>query len=200
MKLYSILLLSIAAFWMACVPATEMQQTWSNPQQKDSTKLFQKILLVALLKDSYTRKIAEDKLAEEVKPRGVVSYNYLPNYQANTDTNLLSDRLKQDGFDGIVIMRLITTNKNSVNSPGNYPSYYNSWLGYYSTTYPLYSAPGSSSANQIYNIETNVYSLSADKLLWSGVTSAVNISDKKQMIDRVIAIVKQRMKNEGFIK
>jgi len=129
MKLYSILLLSIATFWMACVPATEMQQSWSNPQQKDSTKLFQKILLVALLKDSYTRKIAEDKLAEEVKPRGVVSYNYLPNYQATTDTSLLSDRLKQDGFDGIVIMRLITTNKNTTNSPGNYPSYYNSWPG-----------------------------------------------------------------------
>jgi hypothetical protein len=203
MKLYCILLLTITVCWVACVSPAEMQQSWSNPEQKDSTKLFQKILLVALLKDNYTRKVAEDKLAEEVKPRGVVSYNYLPNYGSSIDTGLISDRLKQDGFDGIVIMRLRTISKNMVNSPGNsgsYPPYYNSWSGYYSTTFPLYNAPGSYSTNDIYNIETNVYSLNTNRLLWNGVTTAVNISDKHQMIDKVIAIVKQKMKSEGFIK
>jgi hypothetical protein len=185
----------------SCTPTPSIQQSWTNPEQRDSTKLFQKILLVALLKDAYTRKVAEDKLAEEVKPRGVVSYNYLPNYQANADTGLISSRLRQDGFDGIVIMRFITIDKNTVNSsPSNQPSYYNSWYGYYSTTFPLYNVPGNTATNEIYNVETNVYSLVSNKLLWSGVTTAVNISNKSQMIDRIIAIVKQKMKDEGFLK
>ncbi len=201
MKPYCILLFNIVTCWMACVSPAEIQQSWSNPEKKDSTKLFQKILLIALLKDNYTRKIAEDKLAEQVRPRGIVSYSYLSNYEANaTDKNLISERLKQDGFDGIVIMRLITFDKNTGNSAGNYPSYYNSWLGYYSTTFPLYNVTGSNSANDIQNIETNVYSLNENKLLWSGVTTAVNISNKNQMIDRVIATIKQKMKSEGFIK
>src|SRR6478752_2074014 len=116
MKLLFALFTGIALILFSCTPTPSIQQSWTNPEQRDSTKMFQKILLVALLKDAYTRKVAEDKLAEEVRPRGVVSYNYLPNYQANADTGLISNRLRQDGFDGIVIMRFITIDKNTVNS------------------------------------------------------------------------------------
>jgi hypothetical protein len=179
-----------------------MQQSQSYSTQKfDSTKRFQKILFVALLKDDYTRRVAEDKLVEQVKPRGVASYNYLPNYTANADTGIISQRLKQDGFDGVVIMRSITMNKNSVNSPGNNNNnYYNSWYGYYSSTFPLYNVPGNYSPNDLYNIQTNVYSLKENKLVWTGVTTTVNISDKKTMMDKVIATVKQSMRDQGFLK
>jgi hypothetical protein len=198
MKLNILLLAVLIMCVVACVSPTEMQQTWSNPQQKaDSTKLFQKILFVAFLKDPSARKIAEDKLVQEVNGRGVASYNYL-----NTDTNkeLLSQRLKNDGFDGIVVMRMITLDKRSgVTTTGTVPSNYNSWYGYYSSAFPAFTDQ-SNSINNVYNIETNVYSLAADKLLWSGVTHAVNISDTGKMIDKVIAAVKQRMKSEGFIK
>ena len=200
MKLLFTLFAGIVLTLSSCTPTPSIQQSWTNPEQKDSTKMFQKILLVALLKDAYTRKVAEDKLAEQVRPRGVVSYNYLPNYGSTTDTSLISKKLKRDGFDGIVIMRLIKIANNAANSPGNYPPYYNSWSGYYSTTFPLYNVPGNYSANEIYNIETNVYSLNSDKLVWSGVTTAMNISDKNQMIDRVIAKKKQKMKHQGLIK
>lgn len=203
MKLHYILSVCIVVIIssFACTTPTAMQQTWSNPQVKDSTKLFQKILFVALLKDAYTRKVAEDKLVEEVRPRGVASYNYLPNYTGgNTDTSLLSNRLKQDGFDGIVVMRLITIDKNRVNNPGSFPSYYNSWYGYYSSTYPLYNSSSNNAGNQVYNVETNVYSLLENKLMWNGVTTAVNISDKHRMIDGIIATIKQRMKSQGYIK
>ena len=162
--------------------------------------MFQKLLVVALLKDDYTRRVAEDKMAAEVRPRGVVSYNYLPNYTSGFDTGLISNRLKQDGFDGIVIMRLIKMNNYASGSLGNYPSYYNTWYGYYTTTYPLYNIQGSQQANEIFNIETNVYSLNQDKLVWTGVTTAVNISDKSRMVDKVIETVKQRMKQQGYIK
>ena len=177
-----------------------MQQTYTSPDRRDSTKLFQKLLIIAMLKDANTRKIAEDKLAEEVRPRGAVSYNYLPDYNATPDTTLIADKLKLDGFDGIIIMRLLTLGKNTVNSPGSSSPYYNSWYQYYSSSFPLYNKRNNNSANEIYNIETSVYSLTENKLLWSGVTTAVNISDKSLMIDKVIAAVKQRMKKEGFIK
>ena len=200
MHLKYIFLLSGIVCCAACTTPASMQQTWTNPTAIDSTKMFQKLLVVALLKDAYTRRVAEDKLAAEVRPRGVVSYNYLPNYSTGFDTGLISNKLKQDGFDGIVIMRLITMSGNSSSSPGNYPSYYNTWYGYYTTTYPLYNISGSQQTNEIFNIETCVYSLNQDKLVWTGVTTAVNISDKGRMIDKVIETVKQRMKQQGFIK
>ena len=202
MKLKYILFAAIALIYLGCTTPTNLQQSWTNPDQKiDSTKRFQKILFVALLKDAYTRKVAEDKLADLVRPRGVVSYNYLPNLTGNNaDMSLVSDRLRQDGFDGIVIMRLININKDPMNTSGTPPPYYNTWYGYYSTTFPLYNVPGGLTSNDIQNIETNVYSLTENKLLWTGVTTAVNIADKNKMIDGVIAMVKQKMKDQGFIK
>jgi len=200
MKLNYILPVCIIVAFFACTP-TAMQQSWSNPEQRDSTKLFQKILFVALVKDAYTRKVAEDKLVEQVRPRGFASYNYLPNYYTGSgDTSLVAQRLLEDGFDGIVIMRLITVNNNTVNSPGSFPSYYNTWYGYYSSTFPLYNVRSSAAGNEIYSVETNVYSLQDNKLLWNGVTTAVNISDKHKMIDGVIAAVKDKMKSQGFIR
>ncbi|MBV9962810.1 MAG: hypothetical protein JO072_11225 [Parafilimonas sp.] len=38
--------------------------------------MFRKLLLVALVKDVYTRKVA-DKLASQVRPRGIVSLSAL---------------------------------------------------------------------------------------------------------------------------
>jgi hypothetical protein len=200
MKLNYILLGCIIVSSFACTP-TAMQQSWSNPDIRDSTKLFQKILFVALVKDAYTRKVAEDKLVEEVRPRGVASYNYLPDYYtSSSDTGMISNRLKEDGFDGIVIMRLVTVDKNAVNNPGNFPSYYNSWYGYYSSTFPLYNTRSNNAVNEVYSVETNVYSLLENKLVWNGVTTAVNISDKKKLVDGVIATVKEKMKSQGLIK
>src|SRR3954452_506921 len=76
-KLCNILPICFIFFLHACVPASKIENEWTAPAQKtDSTKVFQKILFVALLKDDATRRIAEDKLVAEVKGRGVASYGY----------------------------------------------------------------------------------------------------------------------------
>jgi hypothetical protein len=192
---------SIILYLEACEPASKMENEWSTPVQKtDSTKRFQKILLVALLKDESTRKIAEDKLVAEVKGRGVASYTYLRNIDTRSTESVISDKLKQDGFDGVLIMRLAPDDKSATYAPGNFPSYYNSWYGYYSSTYPRFNDPGYYSTGGVYHIETTIYSLKDNELVWTGITSAVNITDKNKMIDNTILAIKQRMKSQGLIK
>jgi hypothetical protein len=197
----NILLICFIFFLQACVPPSKIENEWTAPAQKtDSTKVFQKILFVALLKNDATRKIAEDKLVAEVKERGVASYNYLKGIDTRSDESVIADKLRQDGFDGVVVMRLTTVDKNATYVPGNYPSYYNSWYGYYSSTYPRFNDPGYSAPGRIYNVEINVYSLEKNKLLWTGITSAVNTADTNKMIDNIIASTKQKMKSQGLIK
>jgi len=200
MKTFNVIIYLIL-FVQACTPASEIKNEWAAPHQTiDSTKMFQKILFVALLKDDATRRIAEDKLVSQVKGRGVASYTYLNAVGTRSDEAVISDRLKQDGFDGVVVMRLATLDKNATYVPGHYPSYYNSWYGYYSSTYPRFNDPGYYSSAGVYNIETNVYSLTKNQLVWTGITSAVNTNDTNKMIDNIIAAVKQKMKSQGFIK
>ena len=201
MKPQNFLFLCFILAMQSCVSTAHIENEWSAPDQKiDSTKMFQKILFVALLKDNPTRRIAEDKLVAEVRPRGVASYSYLGAVNTTPNEGLIADRLRQDGFDGVVVMRLAEADKNKNYVPGSYPSYYSSWYGYYSTTYPRYNDPNYYSSATVYNIETNVYSLKDNKLLWTGITTAPNLSDKKAMMDRVIAMIKQKMKSQGVLK
>ena len=200
MKIY-ILPIYFILILHACTPATEIQNEWTAPdQKKDSTKLFQKILFVALLKDNAARRIAEDKLVAEVKGRGVASYNYLAGINTQVSESVIADKLRQDGFDGVMVMRLITLNKNAGYVGGGYPSYYNSWYSYYSSTYPGFNDPNYYLSGTAYNVETNVYSLATNKLVWTGITSAVNTTDTNKMIDNIIAAIKRKMRSQGFIK
>jgi hypothetical protein len=201
MKHYNILPICFIFFLHACMPASKIENEWTAPAAKtDSTKVFQKILFAALLKDDATRRIAEDKLVGEVKGRGVASYSYLKGLDTRSSESVIADKLRQDGFDGVVVMRLTAIDKNAAYVPGNYPSYYNSWYGYYSSTYPRFNDPGYSSQGGIYHVEVNVYSLGKNKLLWTGITSAVNTNDTNKMIDNIIASVKQKMKSQGLLK
>ena len=201
MKPQNFLFLCFILAMQSCVPTAHIENEWSAPDQKiDSTKMFQKILFVALLKDNPTRRIAEDKLVAEVRPRGVASYSYLGAVNTTPNEGLIADRLRQDGFDGVVVMRLAEVDKNKNYVPGSYPSYYSSWYGYYSSSYPAFSDPKYYAPGGFYTIETNVYSLALNKLVWTGVTSAVNFTDTNKMMDNVISMIKQRMKSQGLIK
>src|SRR5438045_86708 len=105
MKHCNILPLCFIFFLHACVPASKIENEWTAPIQKtDTTKVFQKILFAALLKDDATRRIAEDKLVSEVKGRGVASYNYLKQIDTRSSESVIADKLRRDGFDGVVVM------------------------------------------------------------------------------------------------
>ena len=77
---------------------------------------------------------------------------------------------------------------------------YGGWYGYYWLAYPDYSNSGYYSANKVYYIETNIYSVTPNKLLWSGVTSTVNPSKTQNMVDDITHVIKKKLKEEGLMK
>lgn len=198
MNTLKLLLLLLIALWAACKPATQIESSWTEPSlAADSSKNLKKILFAAFLKDPATRKRAEDRLVEQYKGNGVASYRYLRDADLKTSNSMIADKLKNDGFDGIVVMRVL--DKKMANVPGTYPSYYGNWMDYYSYNEPVYNNQSNYSVNKNYIIETNVYSLKTNKLVWNGVTSTVNFSDPDRIIDDVIKNVRAKMKSAGLI-
>lgn len=200
MKILQLLIFIILpVLFVACIPATQMEERWSEPSlDADSTREMKKVLFAALLKDQATRRLAEDKLVASYHGKGVASYQYLAASGVNTEKTMIAERLKKDGFEGIVVMRLL--DKKVLNAPGTYPSYYGNWLDYYNHDDPSFNNPGGFNNSSTYIIETNVYSLLRDKLVWNGVVSTVNFADPGRMIDNVIKTMKDQMKSKGLIK
>jgi hypothetical protein len=197
MKTKFYLPLLLFALMIACSPATKLEKSWADPSlTPGNVKQFKKVLVVAKLKDESARRIAEDKIAKEIKGIAVPSYSYLTS--DDTDEAQLTAKLKNDGFDGIIIMQLKEVEKSTSYTPGTV--YAGGWYGGYRGGYGgVYGSPGYYSEDKTFYTETTVFSLADNKLLWSGVTSSLNPSKVEKTIDEVIYAIKLELQNKGLI-
>jgi hypothetical protein len=197
MKCKHVFSLGFLVFLVACGPSTQLTKSWTDPDINASNwKPFKKVLVLALIKDEGTRRIAEDKMAAQLPGRAVQSYSYLTT--ADTDDAKVIARMISDGFDGLVVMQLANVNKTETYVPG---TMYGGWRGgWYGGGYGgVYGSPGYVETDQTYNITTNVYSVSPEKLLWSGTTSSLNPSKLSGTLDDIIATIKAQLQKEGLV-
>jgi hypothetical protein len=197
MKMRQFLALILIALMVACSPATKLEKSWADPSLTPETaKPFKKVLVVAKVKDESARRIAEDKIAKAVKGVAVPSYSYITG--DDTDEAQLTAKLKNDGFDGVIIVQLKEVEKSTSYTPGTV--YAGGWYGGYRGGYGgMYGSPGYYSEDKTYYTETTVFSLADNKLLWSGVTSSLNPSKVEKTIDEVIYTVKAELQSKGLI-
>jgi hypothetical protein len=204
MKLKFLVPLSLIGLMFACGPTTKLEKSWADPSFNATMKPFTKVLVVAPLRDASSQRIAEDKIVKQLKQGtiGVQSYSYLQ----PADTNILSveSRLKKDGFDGVIVMRLTTVEKSLSYNPGTYYGYpYGGYYGYHGYGYRGYYgggySPGYYSEDKTFLVETTFYSISNQKLLWSGTTSTLNPTSLNETLDQIIAAIKNDLTQKGLI-
>jgi len=191
MKTKIFLFISVIGLMVACEPATKITRSWMDPSITPATvKPFNKILVIARIKDATANRIAEDKIVAQIKnSTGVQSYSYLQT--GDTAKAVVDARLKKDGFDGLLVMKLTDVNKTVDYQPGYT---YGGWYGY------RYSSPGYLSVDQTFYVETSIYSIITDKLLWSGTTATMNPTQLDQTLDEIIVAVKTELMKKGLIK
>jgi hypothetical protein len=184
---------------VSCGPSTKIVNSWRDPNTVVNTSELHKFVVAALLKNEATRREVEDKMAALNPGKAVPSYQVFGTTPLTQTDDVYMKKLKDDGYDGIVIMRLAKVDKDQRYVPGNSPTYYGSWRGYYGNAWGGYYDPGYYTTDKTFYVEVNVYSLPKDKLVWSGVTSTINPSSGQSLFDGVISAVEQKMKDEGFL-
>ena len=183
-------MLSLSALMTSCAPTTKLEKSWTDPSLKTEKDIpFKKIFVMAATKDESSNRIVEDKIAAAIKnATAVQSYTYT---KPGEDQAAVEQRLRTDGFDGIILMRLKSVEQSQNYVPG---SSYGGWYGY------RYGSPGYVTTDENFIVETNIYSLKEAKLLWSGTTSTLNPTKMDQTIDGIISTIKYQLKKEKLIK
>jgi hypothetical protein len=191
MKMKTFLQLSLVGLMIACSPSTQISKTWTDPSwTQGSPAPFKKVLVVAPLKDEASRRIAEDKIVASItRVTAVQSYNYIK--PADTAQGKLDEKMKKDGIDGIILMRLTDVNKSVSYNQG---SSYGGWYGY------RYSSPGYYSEDKTFYVETNFYAVAGNKLLWSGTTATLNPDKLDKTLDDIIIAIRTELYSKGLIK
>jgi hypothetical protein len=184
--------LLLAATVAACGPATTMKEVWKEPSY--TPKQSRKVLVIGLAENERNRNIFEEAMQKQLAMHHVetvMGSKTLPADPKSVDQEALKQQVRATGADLALVTRVIGVDKETQYVPGSTyyapaPGYYG-FYGYYYSSYSVVSDPGYLREYQIVKVETNVYDVATEKLVWSGVSHTEDPSSVTQTIDEVSA-------------
>ena len=188
----------------ACA-STGFVSTWRAPDAQPLTGDGPKVAAVVMSKDESVRRAAEDALARELTRRGaegVAMYTiFAPSDPGNEA--LAKAALEKAGVSAVVVMRPVGSTQEVYSTPLPHPAprgWY--WGGYYGYGW---GAPwggavaGEIRTRTIVSIETLVYSMKQNKLVWAGQSETTSPSSVDSLVKEIIAAVASEMKKQRLI-
>jgi hypothetical protein len=121
-------------------------------------------------------------------------------YWEKASEEYLTQKLKEGNYTNVLMMRLADIEKETSYVQGSTTAYYGGYGRYYGYGAGMYSSPGYYTTDKNYFIETTLYSVNPDKLLWTGTTKTVNPSNVDKTVNDIAAVVSEKMMKDGFLK
>jgi len=184
----------------SCSPSTKLEKSWVEPGAKVVPSPDNKVMIIALVKDETSRRVIEDHLAKRIKGASVPSYRFLTTEMIKAASEeALNNLITQEKCTHVLLMRLADIEKETNYVPGTTTGYYGGYGRYYGYGAAMYSTPGYYTTDKNYLIETMVYSVNPNKLLWAGTTKTVNPDKVNKAVDDIADVIVTKMKEDGFL-
>jgi hypothetical protein len=208
MKKGGFLIVLVVAMLSACASGGFVS-SWKAPDAAPLDLRGAKVAAVVMTSDQGLRRGAEDTLAKEITARGaqgIPMYTLLPD-ASPSDQALARAALEKAGVQGAVVMRPVSVEKEVSSTPEIYqdPKYSQMWGGYYEYGWnsswgtPMVTG-GDVHVDQIVSVETLVYSLKQNKLVWSGQSRTTNPEGVNELVKKLSAETAAELEKQGLIR
>ena len=196
-----ILSLIVITALVSCGPSTKIEKTWMEPGASVSSNAPNKALVIAMVKDETSRRVIEDQLVKRMSTPSTASYTLLSTDMLKEASDEALKKVITDGkFTHVLLMRLADIEKETSYVPGTTTGYYGGYGRYYGYGAGMYSTPGYYQTDKNYFVESTVYSVDPDKLIWTGTTKTVNPSKLDKTVTEIADVVSDKMRKDGFLK
>jgi hypothetical protein len=186
--------------------STRFVSKWKNPVAGPINWSGEKVAAFVITAEESMRLGPEESLAGELRSRGIESvagYTVLPKELAR-DKEKAKEFLGKAGITSVVLMRVLgREEKDKVYAPGtawwsgpNYSGFWNYW-GY---SWTVVYTPGYLEKDKVYTIETLVYSVTQDQLVWAGRSETFNPKDIRSFIKDLVSAAGKEMRNAGLVQ
>jgi hypothetical protein len=200
--------LLLAAFALAIVACatTSFDTTWKSPEAKPLHLRGRKIAAVFISRDPLLRRLAEDAMVREIQDRGAVgvaAYTFLSDADVR-EPEVPRAKAQELGCAAAAVMRVVgreTVYRRHEPPPVIWvrPPYRRIWRDYWGWGWGTVWAPGYLREDRIVKIETLVYSLDDDELVWAGVTHTFEPFRIEELIAEMAEDVVEEMSDAGLI-
>jgi hypothetical protein len=201
--LHLAMLAAATLFLGACANET-LISNWTNPEYRPGTPMI-KTAVIVLTKDENMRSFAESQMIQNL-PKGTVAVaGHTMFKNPEEDKEVVRAKLIQDGFDSVLVSRLISVDKTQTYVPPQtyaspnygYSNYYGGAYGgggYYNTTTPGYTVE-----NTLVVVETLLYRLPDAMLVWSGTSQSFNPMSKGDMVKGISQLIGDQMQRKHLL-
>jgi len=199
----------VAVLATAC-ETSQFVSTWKSPDAQPVQVNGTKVAAVVMINDRSTRRVAEDTLAAEITRRGgqgIAMYTLQDDDAKPSAEAATRAALEKAGVEGVVVMRPVKSDKDITVTPVNTysPMYGAYWGGYYGYGWGSSWAGGPVSmgndirVDTIVYVETLVYSLKQNKLIWSAQSKTTNPPNTDKFVLMLAQEVGDELKKDGVI-
>jgi hypothetical protein len=197
---------AVLALSAVALAGPKFTSTWKSPEAAGVTFAGKKVAALIISDDDSLRVSGEEALVRELAaiglPQGVASYRIVPREELR-DPDKARGWYERANVDGVVAMRLVKADTRKTWSPSTWSSpYYNTLWGYYGygwgTVYV--NDPGVTRVDKVAVVETLVFSVPRNALLWAGVTESTNPKDAQRVIKDIVESTVKEMAKQGLIR
>ncbi len=181
--------------------AQELVSSWKAPDAEPFRMQGEKVAAVVMVNDQSIRLAGEEALARELSARGaegVPMYTLLAG--AHPDEAKARVAAESAGVVGVVVLRPVRIDKEiSSRSTQSVPMYGGFWGGYYGHGWGSAWSAAEIRTDTIIIVETLVYSLRQNKLVWSGQSKTTNPANLNRLIENAAKQVGDELERQGLI-
>ncbi len=202
-------LFMVSGLLVSCGSSTDIMAVWRSPEV--ATGQYKNICIAAITENASNKQVVEQEMHNQLKAKGVQStriVDLLPYKFTGTPTekDMILEKVRSNGNDGILTFTLIKQKDETRYVPGTVYAppasygHYGTFGGYYGYNGGRMYDPGYYTQDEIYFIETNLYDVKTEKLVWSVQSKTYNPSSITQFSqDFTIAITKQLIKSHVIV-
>ena len=181
--------------------STPFVSSWRAPDAEALQIEGARVAAVAMIDQVASRRAAEDAIARELALRGATGVPMYMIYadEDPTDEPAARAALEREGYTGLVVFRPVGTEQEIVVTPAYIgPAYAVYWGGYYGHGWgmPWY---GEIRTYSVVSVETLVYSLRQNKLVWGGQSTTRDPSSVDRLVHDTAGKVVKELERQGLL-
>jgi hypothetical protein len=188
--LWCLLVLAIFA-GIACATKTTLSNVWRSDSYPSGT--MHRILVIGIAENEANRRSFEDAFAAALAQQNadaVASYQLLPGNERLSRASI-EDAISGQGFQGVLVTRLLTYVR---------PGYYGRGMyGYYGSSWDVVHDPGYTVTETIVRLETHLYDARTADLVWAAHSDTFDPSSTDDIIDSVTKKLSRRLAEDGML-
>ena len=185
---------------LACAThsGTQLTDSWREPS---TTQLaFNRTLVVFMSPNASARQTVEDRLASRI-PNAVPAYRAIPDLNQG-DPAAARRQLQGQGFDGIVAMRVVAVQQGAGEYvPGN--NWYatpRDFDAFWGPSWVVVEDPGYRVEHRDVTVETRIFSLADNKLVWAARTKTDNPKSVDHLVESTADAIAAQLREQGLIR